>query len=99
MNRITSALFASVVAIGAAAASIFAPSSVGSIMGTFSKTVMRLERLADTKYAKADKADNRILDLETDIAMLTLKSMDMDREAEEALAAADRVRALIGPTA
>jgi len=99
MNRIASAIVVSMSAITDSVASLFAPRSVGSIMDTFSKAVVRLEKLADRKYSQADIADNRILDLETDIATLTMKSMALDCEAEEALAAADRVRALIGPVA
>lgn len=83
----------------AAAVSAFEPKTVDSIMGVFNKAVVRLEKLADKKFSKADKKDQRVLDLENDIAILTQEAMDLDREGEEALAAAERIRALIGTAA
>lgn len=74
---------------------VFEPKTVDSILGVFNKTVTKLERLADRKFAQADKADQKVLDLENEIAVLTENSMALDRQGEEALAAADRIRALI----
>jgi hypothetical protein len=97
------AIVTTITTLAAAAVSraiaVFEPKSVDSILGVFNKTIRKLEKLADRKFDKADAADNRILDLENTIAVLTEESMQYDREGEEALAAAERIRSLIGTQA